>query len=115
MALLERAGEAQGGASAEALAEEDDARVAPFGIVQFVVTVCIESPFNEPEGDAPAMVFNRFGVDAWGVTQFQRQLANAAIGVVPVVPTAEKPDHQRAAGGQGLGAREVLGALRVDG
>jgi hypothetical protein len=101
--------------AAQALAIKNDARARAFVGIEMAVAVPIKSCLDQRKRQALPVIAHCLGKDVWHAAEFDRQLAHAAIRVVPSLPSAEKTDHERASRCERQRRGEVRKALTATG
>ena len=94
--LVQLACEIDGSLGAQTLTAKDNPRCGALFAIQFAVAVPIQRALNEFVRDSAMAVGNRLRIDSRSCSQFECDLANAAMRIVPVVDASEKANYEGA-------------------
>jgi hypothetical protein len=92
--FLEVASGGDGGRASPALPEENHTCFGHFCGIKLSVPICIESLADQLQSEGAMVVGDGFGIHTWCLAEFEDELANAAVRVIPAVVPAEEADDE---------------------
>ena len=92
--FLEVASSGDDGSASPALPEQDQAGVGSFVGIKFSTPICVECMADQLQCEGAMVIGDGFGIYAWCLAEFDDELANAAMRVVPPIVSTEEADDE---------------------